>query len=754
MANGAVRELITKVTFKLDRTALNSVNKTIRELKQNLNSLSRGKNNIKLGVNTASINTAISNIRGKLARNKIDISVRVNPTSLNNAIAQIKSRLARNNANVQVRVNPASLNSAIAYIRRQIARRAMEVKVRVNPASLNNAITQIRNRMAHLNLNIHANASVATIRANVIHLHGALHGGGGSGHSVSSAIGGGVVGGAVGGGLKNFASSALGLATAYGGYVGAGQITSTADAMLSLDGRIRNVTQSERERLDVESELYAMGQKTGQSLRGLGDLYIAIASSSNELGFSQRDNLKVAETVSKALGAGGASAGQTQAAILQLGQALGSGVLQGDELRSLRESAPTLMRAMAKYFKTTIAGLKKMGAEGKLTSEEVMKSILAASKEVDEQFANMPLSFSGAMSMMGNAWDRFIMKVEQKSTIFTTIAKGFGKAFEDLGNTFDDFNLLMGKPDPNKMVTITEASTGETKQISETDYYAQKAKQNPQMMETVKQLQEFSRMLDELDGKTGNIDEQIAGWVKTLLTVGAVLAPILAILTAISAIITILSPIVSTIAGLFSSIATALEPVITALAGLSLGELALVLVIVASTIYTVIEYWDALVKLFEPGIKMMKSGLKDLQDAWEEIQPLIEAVTPLLKVVATVIGVTIVGAVAFLFTVFSGVFKGIAKLINWIAGLLGGIGETIQWLADGLSGLINKALEFIGMKGSISEVNRSFVQGMWDRATGNNTANTTNTQNNIFNLANMGQLPAATNSTNNFFAYQ
>ena len=635
-------------------------------------------------------------------------------------------------------------NNAIKQIKQklnQLGQSRIKINVRVNSAAINNAINQIRNQMAHLNLNIHAQASVATIRANVVNLHGRINNGGG--HGGGSGNGGGAVAG-LGSGLA-------GVAGVIGGGMAISQIKDTADEMMNLDGRLRTVTKSEKERLDIESELYKRAQESRQSMQAMGDLYFKVARASQEMGFAQQDNLRVTETVSKALVIGGANAQEANATILQLGQALGSGRLQGDELRSLDENASILMGHVAKYFKTSVAGLKQMGAQGELTSDEVMRAILSASGEIDKEFSKMPMTFGQSMNMMENSWDRFILGVEQKSSIFSLIARAFTKAFDSMGNKLNDVLTLLGTPDANKMVTITEATTGEQKQISETDYYNQKAAENPGLFQAIEGFKKLSEMFDELDGESGNLDEQIGGVIETLMEIGLVVVPILAVIGMIDALIALISPFITLVTSIGSTIMGALEPILS----LGLGPLLAILAAIASVIYFVGENWETVVSWFQPGIDSIMEGIEQLQQAWQNIQPFIAAITPLLKAIATVVGGAIVGALSLLFRVASWVFMQIASFINWVAGLLGDLGNTIQWLADGLAGLLDKAAQFIGMKGQIDGVNSSITQKWADRAMGGNT----NTQNinvgsiNVPTASDVGAGIGSLATTPSYFAY-
>lgn len=543
-------------------------------------------------------------------------------------------------------------------------------------------------------------------------------------------------------------SGLAGVAGVIGGGMAVSQIKDTADEMMNLDGRLRTVTKTEKERLDIESELYKRAQESRQSMQAMGDLYFKVARASQEMGFAQQDNLRVTETVSKALVIGGASAQEASATILQLGQALGSGRLQGDELRSLDENASILMGHVAKYFKTNVAGLKQMGAQGELTSDEVMRAILSASGEIDKEFSKMPMTFGQSMNMMKNSWDRFILGVEQKSSIFSFIARAFTKAFDNMGNKLHDVLTLLGTPDANKMVTITEATTGEQKQISETDYYNQKAKENPALFKTIEGIKKLGEMFDRLDGKIGNMDEQVGGVIETLMKIGMVVVPILAVMGMIDALIALFAPFMPLITGIGSAISAVLS--------VGLAPLLAILGAIASVIYFVGENWETVVSWFQPGIDSIMEGIEQLKQAWVSLQPFITAIMPLLQAIATIIGAVIVKALSIMFRFWSWVFNQIASFINWIAGLLGGLGETIQWLAGGLSGLIDKALQFIGMKGQIEGVNSSITQKWADRAMGGNT----NTQNinvgsiNVPTAADVGVGIGSIATTPTYFDYE
>lgn len=232
------------------------------------------------------------------------------------------------------------------------------------------------------------------------------------------------------GGLK-------GAFVALGGMALVNEIKQTADAMMSMSSRIKLVTKDDAERLKVETALYNMSMKNRASLEDLGDLYYKTASTAKQFGASQEDVLKLTDIVSKSLIVGGADTAQQKATILQLSQALGSGVLQGDELRSLRENAPRLMQEIAKNMGTNMPGLKEMGAKGELTTERLMTAILQSGGVIESEFNRMTPTIGQALTVLGNKWDKFILDIQNNTGVFGQIAGFILNAVDLIGKGID-----------------------------------------------------------------------------------------------------------------------------------------------------------------------------------------------------------------------------------------------------------------------------------------------------------------------------
>ena len=259
-----------------------------------------------------------------------------------------------------------------------------------------------------------------------------------------------------GSGMSSLAGGLKGAFVAMGGMALVSEIKETADAMMSLSSRIRLVTQNDAERLNVESRLYQMSMKNRASLEDIGDLYYKTALSASRFGATQEDVLRLTDIVSKSLIIGGADTAQQKSTILQLSQALGSGVLQGDELRSLRENAPILMDQISKFFGVSMAGLKEMGAKGELTTEKLMQAILASGSTIDSQMGKITPTIGQAITVLGNKWSKFILDVQNSTGFFGQVAQLILDAVDLVGQAIDWVKAEFGTATPEMMGMIED----------------------------------------------------------------------------------------------------------------------------------------------------------------------------------------------------------------------------------------------------------------------------------------------------------
>lgn len=206
----------------------------------------------------------------------------------------------------------------------------------------------------------------------------------------------------------SFRGMLAGSVAGVGGILGTREIVQYADAWTEAGNKIRAAATSAGVQARSLTQLKDGANEARTSFGDYVDLYARLIRSASGVAKSEQEIATATDIVSKAFKAGGASAQEQAAGILQLGQALGSGVLQGDELRSLRENAPILAQAIAAEFETTIAGLKDLGAEGKLTSDRVFKAILNAQKPIEAQFKATNATIADSFTRLNNEFTAYI----------------------------------------------------------------------------------------------------------------------------------------------------------------------------------------------------------------------------------------------------------------------------------------------------------------------------------------------------------
>lgn len=203
------------------------------------------------------------------------------------------------------------------------------------------------------------------------------------------------------GGLK-------GMMAGYFSLAGLGNVLKTADAMQTQNAQIKLVTESTEQYIAVKEQLFQIAQSTRQDIEATTTAYTNNARSLQQLGKNQSEILKFTESVSLAMAVGGKSAQEQASALVQLGQAMQSGVLQGDEFRSIAENAPILLDLVAKSLNKTRAEVKKLASDGKISAEVIYNAMAGASEELKAKYAAMPVTMNQALNTVQNQYKSFV----------------------------------------------------------------------------------------------------------------------------------------------------------------------------------------------------------------------------------------------------------------------------------------------------------------------------------------------------------
>jgi hypothetical protein len=224
--------------------------------------------------------------------------------------------------------------------------------------------------------------------------------------------------GKIGSGLSGLTKLLAGLATADF----AKSVLDTADAMQSINSQVRLVTSSESEYLAVQRQLLDVANNTRASLESTASLYVSTSRALKDYGYTQQEILKFTEATNNAMTIGNVGAQQQAAALMQLSQALSSGLLRGDEFNSIAEAAPILLDTIAEYMGKSSKEIRKLGSEGQLTADVIFKAISGASEKLGEQAGKIPMTMGKALIVFSNNWQSMVSKMMNDSGAMSGIA--------------------------------------------------------------------------------------------------------------------------------------------------------------------------------------------------------------------------------------------------------------------------------------------------------------------------------------------
>lgn len=225
-------------------------------------------------------------------------------------------------------------------------------------------------------------------------------------------------------------------------------VMSAAQSVTSLNARLKSVTTSADEFARAQAGVTGFAQRWGAALGDAGAAFARLNPALGQMGGNAASTLKVMDALAASFRISGATASETSAVMLQFSQAMGSGVVQGDEFRSLMEGAQPLMREVAKVMGKNVGELKKMGSEGRLTSEEFGNAVLLASARLKAMAEGIPPTFEAATQAVKNsatviahAFVEGIKGDAGSGSFLADLARGMADsttAAEALGNTVRD----------------------------------------------------------------------------------------------------------------------------------------------------------------------------------------------------------------------------------------------------------------------------------------------------------------------------
>jgi tape measure domain-containing protein len=223
----------------------------------------------------------------------------------------------------------------------------------------------------------------------------------------------------VGNSLGSLITRGLQIAAAY---IGIREVVNLGNAYVTLQNKLKVVTDTEDQLAAVTTRLFEISNKTRAPIEDTVTAFSRFDLALKPLGKSQEEVLRMTETINKALTLSGATTSEAGSGLLQLSQAFNKGKLDGDEFRSVMELMPAVADAIAKQLKVTRGELLNLAPQGKITADVMSKALASAADTIDAKFAKTMPTIGQSFTILKNKAIETIGELEKRTGIFGNIA--------------------------------------------------------------------------------------------------------------------------------------------------------------------------------------------------------------------------------------------------------------------------------------------------------------------------------------------
>lgn len=219
-----------------------------------------------------------------------------------------------------------------------------------------------------------------------------------------------------------------------------GKALNISDELVQTTSRLNMMNDGVQTTAELVNMVYAAAQDARGSFSQMADVVARFGNNAKDAFSSSEEVVAFADLIQKQMTIAGASTQEAANAELQLSQALGSGVLRGDELNSIFEQAPNLIQNIADYLDVPIGKIREMAQDGQLTADTVKAAIFSASDDINSKFNEMPMTWEQMWQSMQNtaliAFQPVLQRLNDlaNSEAFQTFIQGAIEAMATLAN--------------------------------------------------------------------------------------------------------------------------------------------------------------------------------------------------------------------------------------------------------------------------------------------------------------------------------
>lgn len=227
---------------------------------------------------------------------------------------------------------------------------------------------------------------------------------------------------------------------AYASIQSVGKALNISDELVQTTSRLNMMNDGVQTTAELVNMVYAAAQDARGSFSQMADVVARFGNNAKDAFSSSEEVVAFADLIQKQMTIAGASTQEAANAELQLSQALGSGVLRGDELNSIFEQAPNLIQNIADYLDVPIGKIREMAADGELSADVVKAAIFSAADDINSKFNEMPMTWGQMWQSMQNtaliAFQPVLQRLNDlaNSEAFQTFIQGAIEAMATLAN--------------------------------------------------------------------------------------------------------------------------------------------------------------------------------------------------------------------------------------------------------------------------------------------------------------------------------
>lgn len=212
-------------------------------------------------------------------------------------------------------------------------------------------------------------------------------------------------------------STVKNIVVALGGITAIKSLVNLSDVTTNNKARLSLVVDDGGSVEELENKIFASADRARADYLNMTSSVAKLSLNAGSAFKSNDETIAFAELLNKQFAISGAQQQEISSATLQLTQALGSGVLRGEELNAVFEASPNIIQTIADYLEVDIGKIRNMASEGLITANVIKNAMFNSADQINERFNKMPMTWSQIWTKAKNyavkALDPVLVKINE-----------------------------------------------------------------------------------------------------------------------------------------------------------------------------------------------------------------------------------------------------------------------------------------------------------------------------------------------------